>query len=230
MEQHIDLYQDNPLFTGVEETSLLPLLQCLQAKKSTYTKGTTIFAAGEQVTKLGIVLAGRINTLYEDVLGGRSIISSINPGQLFCDAFCCTKDQYLPVHVVAQTDCVVLLIDVDLILHTCPHACRQHQLLGENLVHMLAEKYVTLNQKMVHLSGRTTRRKLLSYLFEQAKLADGRPFAIPFTQQELADYLFIDRSGLSTELNRLKKEGILELDNGMFTLHLAPCAGNDCDN
>lgn len=228
MEHYLSLYQNNPLFKGVPAEELLPLLECLKAKKRVCHKGSVIFAKGETARHLGIVLAGRVNTVYDDILGGRSIIGSMNPGQLFCEAFACTINRSLPVSVVAQVESTVLLIDIDLILHSCAATCKQHQQLNENLIHLLAEKYVSINQKLIHLSGRTTRRKLLSYLSEQMRFSGGRPFAIPFNQQELADYLFIDRSGLSTEWNKLKKEGILLSENGRYLLRITPCAGYDC--
>ena len=87
----------------METAELLPLLQCLQAQKRVYPRGGLIFSEGERATQLGIVLTGRVNTVYEDVFGGRSIIGSMESGQLFCDAFACTEDQRLPVSVMAQT-------------------------------------------------------------------------------------------------------------------------------
>lgn len=228
MEHFVSLYRENPLFRNVPEQDLLPLLECLQAQKRSYAKGGLIFSEGQAITQLGIVLTGRIHTVYEDVLGGRSIIDTMEPGRLFCEAFACTADRRLPVSVAAQTGSTVLLIEADRILHTCAHACRQHQQLCENLVHILAEKYTAMNCKVIHLSGRTTRRKLLSYLSEQMRLSGGQPFAVPFTQQELADYLFMERSGLSTEWNRLKKEGVLRPVGQKYTLHICPCRGADC--
>lgn len=219
MERYLELYQKNPLFQGIREEELGSLLECLQARQSAYPKGSLILAAGDVSTRLGIVLSGHVHVVNEDLLGNRSILNSVGPGQFFCDAFSCTREQRLPVSVVAQTDCTVLMIETDLILHTCAHACSQHRLLSENLIHILAEKYTALSQKVVHLSGRTTRRKLISYFSEQSRMAQGKAFAIPFNQQELADYLFIERSGLSTEMNRLKKEGILHSRDGMFTLN-----------
>jgi len=220
MEEFMELLRRNPLFNGVDGDSLPSLLGCLHASKRSFCRGEVLFAAGEPARMVGIVAAGRIQTMYEDVLGKRGIISSMEPGQLFCDAYSCTRDQQPPVDIAAQTDCVVLLMDVNALLHTCSRACSQHQLVIENLVHILAEKYASLSRKMLHLSGRTTRRMLLSYLLEQSKLSGGAPFSVPFSRQELADYLFIERSGLSTELNKLKREGILQGENGKFTLHI----------
>lgn len=228
MERFAELSRSNPLFTGVGKEEFLPLLDCLQARKYSYKKGELIFLADSSVTKLGIVLSGCINTVYEDVLGGRSIIGYFVAGQLFCDAFACSTKQHLPVSIVAQVDSEVLLIEVKRILHTCEKSCAQHKMLAENLLHILADKYVALNRKMIHLSGRTTYRKLLSYLSEQMRLAGGNPFTIPFNRQELADYLFVDRTGLSVQWSNLKAQGILSEKNGLYSLNITPCDGADC--
>ena len=43
-------------------------------------------------------------------------------------------------------------------------------------------------------------------------------FEIPFDRQELADYLEVERSGLSAEISKLRREGILESEKSSFTL------------
>ena len=229
MIQSMELLLKNPLFAGIREDEMPALLECLQARKRSYAKGQRIMSAGSAADRLGIVLSGHISTIYEDAVGGRSIIGSFAPGQLFCDAFSCSTQQAMPVSVVAETDSTVALIPVARILRTCGEEYPQHRRLMENLVHMLADKYVAISRKMVHLSGRTTRRKLLSYLSEQMRLAGGGPFTIPFRRQELADYLFVDRTGLSAEWSRLKKEGVLAEKDGKLTLSITPCDGADCE-
>jgi CRP-like cAMP-binding protein len=223
MDKSLELYHRSPLFEGVDEAALIPLLECLRAGKRVFIRGEVLFAADEPARMVGIVVSGRVQTVYEDALGRRGVISYFEPGQLVCDAFSCTREQKPTVDIVAQTDCCVILMDTNAVLHTCSKSCAQHLLVIENLVHILAEKYVGLSRKVLHLSARTTRDKLLSYFLEQSKLAGGAPFRVPYSQQELADYLFIDRSGLSTELNKLKKEGVLLGDNGRYTLNAEAC-------
>ena len=229
MLQSTELLLSNPLFAGVRAEEMPPLLECLQAQKRSYRRGQQILPVGSAADRLGIVLSGHVNTIYEDAVGGRSIIGSFVPGQLFCDAFSCSNQQFLPVSVAAETDSTVVLIPIGRILLTCGQEYPQHQRLMENLVRLLADKYVAISRKMVHLSGRTTRRKLLSYLSEQMRLAGGGPFTIPFNRQELADYLFVDRTGLSAEWSRLKKEGLLAEEDGTLLLRIKPCAGADCE-
>jgi len=218
----------NPLFSGIGENELAPLLDCLAAQERSYGRGERILSAGSAADKFGIVLSGQVDTVYEDVIGGRSIIGTFGPGQLFGDAFACSTQQILPVSIVADTDSAVVLIGIDCILRIREKDLRQYQLLMENLMRTLADKYVAISRKMVHLSGRTTRRKLLSYLSEQMRLAGGNPFTIPFNRQELADYLFIDRTGLSAEWSKLKQQGLLSEEKGAVSLNTVPCEGADC--
>jgi len=45
-----------------------------------------------------------------------------------------------------------------------------------------------------------------------------KSFSIPFNRQELADYLSVDRSAMSAELSKLRKEGILNYNKNHFEL------------
>ena len=82
----------------------------------------------------------------------------------------------------------------------------------------MAMKNILFNQKAEITSKRTTREKLLAYLEQQAKINNSKSFSIPFDRQELADYLEVDRSGLSAEISKLRKEGLLECKKSNFRL------------
>ena len=82
----------------------------------------------------------------------------------------------------------------------------------------LAKKTIMLHQKNDILSQRTTREKLMTYLNYVSKMKEKRAFDIPFNREELADYLGVDRSGLSIEISKLKKEGIIKNRKNHFEL------------
>jgi len=217
MDLILESCRKSPLFAGLDGETVAQLIQLLCPQRRTYTGGSLLFSAGERAERLGILLSGRIYTVYEDPLGGRAIISSVEQGQLFCDAYGCSREQRMPVNILARTDCAVLLMEVRRLLA----AAAENERLSGNLIQILAEKYMALGQKVMHLSGGTTRRKLLSYLSEQARLAKGVPFSVPFNRQELAEYLFVDRSGLSTEWNRLKREKVLLPEGNRYVLRIS---------
>ena len=102
--------------------------------------------------------------------------------------------------------------------NSCSNNCAFHQQLIFNLMKNLAEKAILFHQKVEIAAKRTTREKLMTYLMFQAKKAGSNRFRIPFDRQELADYLEVDRSGLSAEISKLRKEGVLESDKNTFVL------------
>ena len=73
-------------------------------------------------------------------------------------------------------------------------------------------------QKLGHISKRTTREKLISYLSEEAKRQNSASFTIPFNRQQLADFLSVDRSAMSNELCKMRDEGLLEFEKNQFKL------------
>ena len=86
------------------------------------------------------------------------------------------------------------------------------------LLGLMARKNLMLNRKIGHLSQRTTRAKVLSYLSHQAEQAGSSQFSIPLNRQELADYLSVDRSALSHELSKMQRDGLLTFRKNRFTL------------
>ena len=100
----------------------------------------------------------------------------------------------------------------------CPLACQFHGRLIRNLLAVLAQKNKMLTRKLEHMSRRTTREKLLSYLSEQSQRAGSPVFDIPFNRQQLADFLSVDRSAMSAELCRMRDEGILSFNRNHFVL------------
>lgn len=194
------------------------MLQCLSAIQRMYAKNSLVFAAGTPAESVGVVLSGRVDIVQEDFWGSASILARLEPGDLFGEAFSSAQVVSLPVSVIAVEDSEILLLDYQRILTTCTGACKFHDQLIANMLKVLAQKNIALTQKMEHLTRRTTREKLLSYLSTQALRAGSNAFTIPFNRQELSAYLAVDRSAMSSELGRMQREGLLTFDKNHFTL------------
>ena len=87
-----------------------------------------------------------------------------------------------------------------------------------NLVSVLANKILLFNDKVTHISKRTTREKLLSYLSAESLRQGALSFDIPFDRQQLADFLCVERAAMSVELSKLQKEGLLITNRNHFEL------------
>ena len=218
MKKYLPILKKCPLFFNIADSDLERMLNCMGAKIIPFDKKYTIFAEGNPAKYVGIVLSGTVQIIQVDYYGNRSILSSIGQSEMFAEAFACAEVKSIPVTVIASEPSEVMLIDCSHIMNTCANNCGFHQQLIFNLMKDLATKTILFHQKIEITSKRTTREKLLTYLMSYAKKSGSSSFDIPFDRQELADYLEVERSGLSAEIGKLRDEGVLESHRKHFKL------------
>ena len=218
MKKYYDVLKKCALFDGIADTELDKMLGCLGARVEKFDRKAVIFSEGSPANYLGIVLSGSAQLVQVDYYGNRSILLAVEKSEMFAEAFACAGVDVLPVSVVANEPCEVMIINSDHILHTCSNNCSFHQRMIFNLMKELASMSLVYYQKIDVVSKRTTREKLLAYLSFCAKKAGSNKFEIPFDRQALADYLEVERSGLSAEISKMKKDGIIGCSKNRFEL------------
>lgn len=218
MQHHLQTLLACPLFADIAPEELTAMLACLSVHERTYPRHSTLYHAGTEAFQIGVVLTGSVDIVQEDFWGNQGILARLAPGDIFAESFVLAQARALPVSVVAAQESDVLLLDYGRILHTCTNACAFHERLIANLLAVVARKNIVLTQKIEHVTKRTTREKLLSYLSEQARRAGSDRFSIPYDRQALANYLAVDRSAMSSELSRMRKEGLLAFHKEHFEL------------
>ena len=217
MVKYSDVLTASGLFTDVEANDIQVMLGCLSPQVRFYKKGCFILTAGQQTDSLALVLEGCVHILQEDFWGNRNILSAIGAAGVFAESFAATG-RPLNVSALAAADTTVMFLNLRRVLTTCSSACTHQRRIIENLLAKLAEKNHHLSEKLSHMSKRSTREKLLSYLSAEAARQGSNIFEIPFNRQQLADYLSVERSALSTELGKLKKEGLLDFHRSSFKI------------
>ena len=218
MKKYLEVLRKCSLFSGIEDENLIPMLGCLGAKTESYRKNETIFSEGDSVGTFGIVLSGEVQIVQNDYYGNRSILANIESSEIFGETYACAEIESLPVDVVASEDSEVMLVDVHRVTRSCGNACSFHSQIIFNLVKIVAEKNLVFHRKIMVTAGRTTREKLMVYLLSEAKKQNSDTFKIPYDRQELADYLEVERSGLSAEISKLRREGVILADKNLFTI------------
>lgn len=220
MKKYLKILKKSQLFSGVAEDEIEAMLDCLSAELRTYQKGSYVLHQGEYLHHITVLVAGSLLIQKDDFWGNRSIVNKINVGEMFGEAYVAPGSEALLNDVIATEDSVIIFFDVHKILTTCSSACRFHAMVIQNLFYAISVKNRSLVQKLGHMSRRTTREKLLSYLSEQAKKQGTSSFEIPFNRQQLADFLSVDRSAMSNELCKLRDEGLLSFERNRFQLYV----------
>ena len=219
LKKYLDIFKKCSLFTDIADADLLVMLDCFKSKIVTFDKKYTILMEGAPAKYICILLSGSAQVIGIDFYGNRNIVNEITPAEIFGESFACSETPQLPISVIANEPCEVMFIESDHILHTCKNSCSFHRQIIYNLMKGLATKNLKLHQKIEITSKRTTREKLIAYLSLQSKIVKSKSFDIPFDRQELADYLEVDRTGLSAEISKLKKEGYIDCKKNHFLLY-----------
>ena len=218
MKNFLPVIRSAQLFSGISEDELAAMLSCLSVEKNDFPKEAFVQCAGDTADSIGLVLAGTVLIIQEDIWGNRNILSKAGPGQTFAAAYACAPGSKLNVSVNAETPVTAMFLNVKRILNMCPSACSHHSRVIRNLLSELAGKNLRLNEKLTHIGQRTTRSKIMSYLSAEAQRLGTYEFDIPFSRQQLADYLGVERSGLSLELGKMRSEGLLDFRKSHFVL------------
>ncbi len=218
MQKYFETLSKCSLFHGINPSDMESMLGCLGGKIIAISKRDPIFLEGDPANLVGVVLSGIMQSVQEDYYGNRSVLSILQPGDSFGEAFSCASLESMPISVIAQKDSEVLLLNCKRILSTCTQACHFHRLLINNLIKELANKNLSLSKKIRYMSKKNTKSKLMAYLSDQAKTQGSAEFVIPCDRQTLADYLGVERSAMSAEISKLKKSGYIDTKGSWFCL------------
>jgi len=218
MEKYIAILKKSPLFLDFDEPDIIKLCSCLAAREKTVEKDAFIIRAGDEIRYIYMILSGSMCIFDEDYWGNRTIIENMTQYTLFGEAYVLADTEQHIVSVAAAEDSVILEIDPEKLFETCSNGCACHGKLIKNVACILSEKIVRLTEKLGFISQRTMREKILSYLSVYARRERSAAFSIPYSRQQLADFLCVDRSALSHELSRLKKSGLIRYSKNHFEL------------
>ena len=206
------------LFAGVASADISAMLRCLSPRRRHYQAGETILHAGDLALEVGVVLEGSVRVERVDAWGNRFILERFGPGEVFAEAYACVEGEPLLVDVVAAEACETLFLDTARVLSLGPTADACHARLVRNLLTEMAKKNLLLSRRIRLIAPHTIRERLLAYLSGEVVRRGTRTFVIPFDRQQLADYLAVERSALSAELSRMRRDGLIECERSRFTL------------
>ena len=214
---HEKILQKSMLFKNMTDTERNTCLSVLQAHERSYKKGDCILHAGSVTNQMGMVLSGSVTIESNDIWGNCTVLNHVASGQFFAETYALLPDEVMLVDVVANEDCVILFLNIGNLFSHTPSASWS-QKLYKNLLLISSHKNLTLSGRSFHTSPKSARGRILAYLSSVSLQEHAAEFDIPFDRQRLADYLNLERTNMSKELTRMRKDGILECRKNHFKL------------
>lgn len=209
---------NHPLFEGVDPQEMNKLLECLVTYTKNYQKNEYILQEGTAVNFIGVLISGSVFMEKEDYSGNIYFYTEIPKDYLFGEVFICPQLLNSTVNYRANTDCTILFIRYDSMLHVCCKSCKGHQQLNTNLINLLALKCRSLLEKIEVISKKSIRERVLTYLELQAQKEHSKEVISPLNHKELASFLCVNRSAMVRELHQMKEEQLIEYNRNKYTL------------
>ena len=202
------------LFEKLEENQILELLKCIGIKTKVHRKNSYILKAGSKIDFLSVILSGEAKISKTDSLNRETIIEKIKINDIFGHNIVCCGETKSPVDIIATTECDVLFLPFEKVVTPCEKLCPYHLQLIKNVMKMISKRNALLSDKIDILGQKTTREKILSLL--ETYRNGQKAFSIPYSREEMAKFLCVDRSAMSRELCKMRDEGIIKFNKNHF--------------
>lgn len=209
-----------PLFKGLASEEVDNILKKVNALVKHFEKSDYIYLAGDAVESIGIVVAGTVQMIKEDIMGDKSIITTMTSGSIFAENFLGNNknDEKTNVSYFAASDSEVLMVPFSKVLNDIGNNDPGHNKLLANMISIMASNNAQLIEKTEILCKKTLRGKIITYLEQEAKRNGSNEFTIPFNRTDMANYLDADRSALTRELSRMKESGLIDFEKRDFKI------------
>lgn len=201
------------LFQGLSpetlEGEILP-----RGKVRELERQAVLIAPGDRVDWFAVILRGKvqISQIFSD--GTSSLMDALGPGYTLGADLVCTRSRRSPYYAAAAGEVRLLRFPGALLLE--PGETRE--VLRRNLLTILSDDNLRKHYRLAILAQRGLRDRVLVYLTMQAERRGTASFRIPFSREELAAFLCVNRSALSHELSRMEAEGLIRFRKNAFTL------------
>ena len=209
--KHTKLLRDIP--SDIIDTYIVP-----KGALERYKKGEELIRAQEKVDNIKILISGKVNILYYFEDGSYSITASETPPRVLALDLIATRSKRSPYFAVAAEDSVVFSVSSGLILQAGDIPETERQTILDNFLIMLSHLHMQKEKRLMVLSRNGLRDRIMTYLSLQAQWKKSRYLDIPFSREELAAYLCVNRSALSHELSLMRHEGLIDFSKNHFVL------------
>ncbi len=209
--------------TLIEKTSLthsLPgkdieqYLKTGKFKVVSYKKSSVIHFDGDVCRKLEIILSGKVVVDRIDESGNSLTVSEFFSDDILGGNLLYSRNPFFPMTVIAQSPTLILEIDKEILF----------ELLSKNppflrtYLEFISDHAFILGDKIKHYINRTIRESILNYLNYESKKQNSKHIKLNITKKAISEKIGVQRTSLSRELAKMKKDGLISFDANSITL------------
>ena len=187
-------------------------------KLQSFAKGQFPVIPQQQVDRLCVILSGKIHLLHMFSSGNFSLMGVLSASGVLGADLACTHSRISPYHAMAADDCTVFSFPADVVLQAgeMPETVRLNCL--DRMLKLIAKENIKKEYRLAILAQKGLRDRIITYLSMQASKRGSQTVTIPFSREELAGFLCVNRAALSHELSLMQQEGLIKFRKNVFTI------------
>lgn len=183
-------------------------------KVKVYKKGEVIHFDGDQCKGLEVILDGKIVIERIDENGDLFTITELYPDDILGGNLVFSRNPYYPMTISARTDVEIIDIGKEVLFELC---CDHREFLYVFL-RLISGNTLILGDKIKHYANRSIRDTIWAYLRQEYYLQKTFKIRLNTTKKALAERIGVQRTSLSRELQKMKKEGLITYDATSITI------------
>ncbi len=211
--QYLESVIDSGLLNELKKTNYVEAFEQLKISGRNYKSGETVFFEGDVIDKFCIVKSGSIRSEKTYLNGEVHIIDIFEEGSVFGLAVAASKSRITPVDYISNEETTVVFVSMHSILKSKFSGEMQ-----EALTHMLADSNIKMSNKIEILAEKGLRDRIMIYLNILRMKSGTDTVTVRLSREQLAQFLCVNRSALSNELSKMKKEGIIDFKGPRFKI------------
>ena len=216
--EHFEDLKKTKIFSSSTEFECQAMMYCFKTRFQVFEKNQHIVEQGDEMDNVVLIVKGAAIAENIDVMGNITILGEFNRGEVYGLESAYAGDNFYKDSLIATKKSLVLFMNKHRIITPCSNRCKRHDIVVKHIMQIVAESNIKLLDKLTHMSKKTIRDKLLSYLTSMSEKTGSEYFEIPFNKTELANYLSVDRSAMSTELTKMREDGLVDFDKKRYRL------------
>lgn len=214
MLDFIHILEHTDLFKELSIQNIENLLSKDSYYIKNYKKNSVIYLQNEKCTTFDIVIKGIISIQGIDDKGNYISISDFNTGNTIGGNLLFSHKNFYPMMVLSKTEVTILHLKKNLILELC----QSNIIFLTNFLESLSDKTLILTDKIKTLSFKSIRQCIIDFLVYESYAQKCNKIKLELTKKELAEKFGVQRPSLSRELNKMKKDGLIEYDAYSITI------------
>lgn len=191
-----------------------------------YPIDQVIYHHGQLSADMAVVVSGKVAIQSISKEGDLLIVSTFGPGEVIgANLMFAAKNTY-PMTVVAVSEATLAHISKEEVL--C--LCQEDKNFLLQFLSLISDRTLLLTDKLQNVAQKSLRQRLTDYLMaqmaiqgqsEQGQSEQGQSahprIILPCTKKALAEQLGVQRTSLSRELDKMRKEGLITFDSHTVT-------------